>query len=52
MKIGDLVRLHQFPDRDYGVIIKIAPPSAQVYWCVEGKIKSMWKIHLEVVSEG
>ena len=49
MKVGDLVRYHRFPEIGYGVVIKLAPYGAEVYW-IDGEIESAWKKHLEVVN--
>ena len=50
MKVGDLVRYHRFPDNGYGIVIKLTPRGAKVYWD-DGDIITEWKVNLEVVNE-
>ena len=50
MKVGDLVRFHQFPDKGCGTIIRSTARSVKVYW-VSGSITSVWKKTLEVINE-
>ena len=49
MKVGDLVRLHQYPKEGFGIIISTTPRGARVCWD-DGETASIWKIHLEVVN--
>ena len=49
MKVGDLVRFYQFPDKGYGIIIRSMARSAKVCWA-SGSTTSVWKKTLEVIN--
>ena len=50
MKVGDLVRFHQFPNQGCGVVIKIMARSVRICWD-SGYVFSAWKKTLEVINE-
>ncbi len=54
MKVGDLVKMKDMPNSDYGIVLEINGRFqwAQVYWIMIADSWAFFAEDLEVVSEG